>query len=91
MPVYGNAGYGSAVVGTSAIAIGAPLGNRTNITIWNADAAATVYVGTDANVTVNTGIPIPATQFLSLDFGPQIPLYAICASGTISVRWFEAY
>jgi hypothetical protein len=89
--VFGRASYGAATVTTAPTPLGAPLGNRENIVIYNADPNVTMYVGTDASVTTATGFPILPNSSLSLDFGPQIPIFGIVAAGSISARFMEAY
>jgi hypothetical protein len=92
--VYGNASHGAVTVTTSATQIAAsPLGNRTNIVIYNNDASATLYLGfgsTASTVTTATGYPVPPGSNINLDFGPQIQIYGI-STASISVRYSEAY
>lgn len=93
MAYEGKASFGATTVSTSASAIGAPLGNRTNIVIYNNDPSVTLYVGVGdgaASVTTSTGYPILPQTSLSLDVGPQLLIYGIAAS-SISVRFMEAY
>lgn len=98
--VYGNASFGGATVGNTAVKLGTPLGNRTNIVIYNADPSITLYVGAGSNAAnvvassnnaTASGYPVLPLTSLSLDFGPQISLYGIVSSGSIDVRWVEAY
>lgn len=97
--VYGNASNGGATISTSAVKIGTPLGNRTNIVIYNNDASTQLFVGVGASASsvvaaansTTSGYVVEPKGTLSLDFGPQIPIYGIVASGSIDCRWIEAY
>jgi hypothetical protein len=99
--VYGNASHGALTVTTAATVItdststtAKPLGNRTNIVIYNNDTnGATLYLGfgaTASTVTTSTGFPVPAGSSIDLDYGPQIVIYGI-STASISVRYAEAY
>lgn len=98
--VYGKASMGGATVTTSATRLGTPLGNRTNIVIYNNDAALQLFIGVGdnaqnvvaaANGASTSGYVVEPKTSLSLDFGPQIPIYGIVASGSIDIRFIEAY
>jgi len=81
--------YGSALVGTVATKITS--GPAFQVTITNNDAAATLYVGFDANVTVATGFPISAGVTYSFEHteaqSPKTAFYGIAAAGTVDARW----
>jgi|SRR3954464_5057299 len=97
--VYGNASHGAVTINTPAspITVSAtttpPLGNRTNIVIYNNDPTNTLYLGFGAAgsaVTTSNGFPVPPGSSIDLDFGPQIAIYGI-STASISVRYVEAY
>lgn len=88
-----KAGYQARTVGIVAVRLDVPLGNRTGVLLRNRDAAATLFIGTDANVTPATGWPVDPNAKEELDFGPGIPVYGIrdpAAANDIDVRVFEA-
>lgn len=58
--------------------------------ILSNNGSASVYIGSDSNVTTSNGIPIAANGNLT-DSGPRDlwkgDVWAICASGTIDLRY----
>jgi len=60
------------------------------ITIFNNDASATLYVGTDAPVTTSRGFPIPPQTAFTFDFATLAAAshyFGICSVNTIDARW----
>ncbi len=83
--------YTGVLCGTSATKITlAPCGA---ISIANEDRSATLYVGTDATVTISTGYPVPPKTALTFDFGEVLgpsaspDWYGVCSSGTVDARY----
>lgn len=60
--------------------------NRISLVLTNA-GAATVYLGTSPNVTVNTGYPLLANT--SIVFTTKDPIYAIVAASVSILGWIE--
>jgi hypothetical protein len=83
--VSGTAFYGAVSVGTTATRIWAGKSIGRSALVFN-NGAATLYVGTDANVTTSTGIPVAAGSGESFSAYTGA-VYGICASGTLDVRY----
>jgi hypothetical protein len=66
---------------------------RLSLMIANNDTANSVFIGQDATVTSSNGVPLTAQGTLSEDSGGTKmycgPIYAICAAGTVNVRYWE--
>lgn len=76
-------------VGTTATPLPAtPLEYRRAVVVFN-NGATTFYLG-GADVTVASGLPVPAATFApALDSGAGSIVYGICASGTVEARILE--
>jgi len=80
--------FGGKTVTTSATQITS--GPALAITIMNNDAAATLYVGTDASVTTTSGFPIPPQTAFTFDYqtlANATHYFGICSANTIDARW----
>ena len=78
-------------VTTSATAIPTTaLPGRQSILIHN-DGAATVYIGTSTVTTTGAtkGYPLAAGKDLPMDVGPNVVMYGIVVTGTVSVVILE--
>ena len=92
--------YNAVSVGVSATQIQASVPNasvqqsrfdRKNIFIFN-NGAGPLYIGFDNQVTTaNAGIIVPAGQSFSADYGENVAIWGISASGTLDVRVAEVY
>lgn len=86
--------YGTITVTTSATQIVPANAQRQGIIICNNSVTTDVYIGQDANVTTVNGLPLYANQTRekSRNGGTTLwlgPVYAICASGTADIRYWE--
>lgn len=83
-------------VGTTAVAIPTTsLTDRNTLIIWNKDNAATLYIGPANTVTADDaattgGWEILPREMLNIDITDSIQVYAIVASGTVTVKILEA-
>ena len=57
---------------------------REGVVIKHTTSGATVYIG-GADVTSSNGWPMTADDPLEIDLQPNEPLYAVAASGTVTV------
>lgn len=84
-----SAAYGTTTVASTATdIIGTDLANRVSVIIQNNDNKD-VFVGSNASVTISTGLLIPAGGSVELAAGPSVNLHAITATGTANIRYFE--
>lgn len=77
------------VTTTAAQVLVSPLANRKEVTIQNEGTKA-VYVGSSASVTAANGIKISKNSSATFNWGPNIDIYMIAASGSQDVRFLEA-
>lgn len=83
------AAYGATSVGATATDIvGTDLTNRSQIVIQNI-GNRDVYIGSNASVTVATGLLLASGSSMVLDAGAGINIHGITSSGTADVRYFE--
>ena len=79
--------YDTVSVGTTATLIEAKNLHRVSFTVVNSDAAATVYLGMDDQVTTANGLPVVAGASFTEDYYVG-DIYAIVGSGTVDLRYW---
>ncbi len=80
-----------AVDDTATLILAASAGDRTTVSLNNAAAGGTVYLGPDNTVTTSTGFPLAAGE--TIQWPSQGAIYGICAtagSTTVTVIEFTA-
>ena len=75
-------------IGTSAAVIAAGRSGREGITIQNAHASNTLYVGTTDAVTTSNGVKVPAGASLSIG-SYNGPVYGIASGASTDVRYWD--
>lgn len=79
-----------AVDGTEAVPVVSGGGRRREVHITNTGPNP-VYLGTEPDVTHDTGLPLQADERLRLVIGEHWTIYARCETGeTADVRWLAA-
>jgi hypothetical protein len=73
---------------TAAQVLVSPLANRKSVTIQN-EGNQSVYIGSSAGVTSSNGIKISKNSSATFNWGPNIAIFMISASGSQSVRFLE--
>lgn len=84
--------YGAISVGTTAVEAkvgGSPLADRKVLTVYNAGGQS-IFWGHSNAVTASTGTELFKNQFISFEYGPNLSVWLVAASGTQDVRVTEA-
>ena len=87
-PNVGTSHEAASVTTTAAEVLGTPLGGRTHVTVQNLGDAA-VYIGNSSGVTSANGIQIPPCSSATFEWGEDLDMFLIAASGTQDVRLLE--
>lgn len=87
--------YGTITVTTSATLVVNANTKRQDLIITNNSVSTDVYIGQDSSVTTSNGLPLYANQTRERSrnggtYGWLGPVYAICASGTADIRYWES-
>jgi len=77
------------VTGTAAQVLASPLAGRRFVTIQN-EGSQDVYLGSSAGVTSANGIKLTKANSATYEWGPDIDIYMISATGSQSVRFLES-
>lgn len=79
----------ASVTTTAAEVLSSPLAGRREVTIQN-NGTNDVYLGSSAAVTAANGIRIPKGSSATYEFGEDINIFMISATGTQDVRFLES-
>jgi hypothetical protein len=77
------------VTSTASELASTPLAGRKSVTIQNLSSNA-IYIGMNASVTTSNGIELPKNSSMTMEWGENVDIWAIAASGTNDVRILEA-
>lgn len=77
------------VTTTAAQVLASPLAGRREVTIQNEGSQA-VYIGSSAGVTAANGIKVSKNSSATFEWGEDIDIFMIAASGSQDVRFLEA-
>lgn len=79
----------AAVTATAAEVLASPLANRREVTIQN-EGTQPVYVGSSAGVTAANGLKISKGASATFEWGANVDIFMISASGSQDVRFLES-
>lgn len=86
---------GSKTTSTTAALVVDENTDRTAITLFNADATDTIYIGADAGVSSTTGyalLPKLGVQLSATEgFNSHLAVYAIAGANTPRLHWIEGF